>query len=103
MNLTDHVDCKGESVAKYVELYLKSLLDKLKNTEDLKKEVCEIKMPKERQKLEEILEEYENMEKEVKKLPDQIKSLEEQIDREVCQLYGLSKDDIAVIEESVRG
>jgi len=46
LNLADHIECKDEIVARYVELHLGSMDDELRNAEDLKKEVCGINTPK---------------------------------------------------------
>ena len=102
LNLTDYIECKDEVVTKYVWLYLRSMEDKLRKTEDLKKAICEIDIPKSKQNLQKVLEQYENMEKEMKEIPDQIKSLEKEIGQRVYKLYGLSKDNIKVVEENTR-
>jgi len=39
--------------------------------------------------------------KEMREIPDKIKGLQREIDQRVYKLYGLSKDDIQVIEESI--
>jgi len=101
INLTDHIECKDELVARYVELYLKSIEDKLRKTEYLKKEVCSIRIPKSRQDIEKILKQYENMEKEMKEIPQKIRDLEREIDQRVYKLYGLTEDEIKIVEESI--
>ena len=100
LNLTDHVECLDGIVAEYVEMYLRSMEDELKRTDDLKKVVCEISIPKSKQDLSKVMEQYANVEKEKREIPGQIKSLEEEIDQRVYALYGLSEDDIRVVEES---
>jgi len=101
LNLTDHIECKDEIVARYVELYLRSMENKLRKTEDIKKEICGVRIPKSKQDLQKVLEQYEGTEKEIRDIPDKIKSLQSEIDQRVYKLYALSKDDIQVIEESI--
>jgi type I restriction-modification system DNA methylase subunit len=100
LNLTDNIECGDELVAKYVELCLKSKQADLKRTEDLKKEVCDISIPKHKQKLREVLKRHDSTEKEIKELPGSIENLEKEIDQRVYRLYGLSKDSIYLVEEN---
>jgi archaellum component FlaC len=45
-----------------------------------------------------ILEHCEDMHKEMSNVPERIETLESEIDQRVYNLYGLSRDDVRVIE-----
>lgn len=100
LNLTDHIECKEAPVARYVEVYLRSMEAKLRRSENLKKDVCDIMMPTSRRDLVNALDQYETMLVDLGKIPEKIKNLESKIDQRVYKLYGLSEHDIGVIEQS---
>jgi len=101
LNLADNIECKDDFVARYVELYLKSIEDKLRNTDDLRRDICQIRIPKNRQTLQSFIERHDEAQKEIRGIPERIKGLEEEIDQRVYRLYKLSKDDIDLIKESI--
>jgi len=101
LNLVDHIDLRNELVARYVELYLTSIEDRLKKLENLKEEVYCIKIPNSKRDLQRVIKEYGDMERELKEIPDEIRNLEEEINYKVYELYGLSQDDIKTIEKSI--
>jgi len=100
LNLVDHIDLGNELVARYVELCLTSMEDRLKKLENVKEEVYCIKIPTSRRDLQRVVKEYGSMEKEMKKIPDEIRKLEEEINHKVYELYGLSQSDIKTIEKA---
>lgn len=102
LNLQDHIECKDDLVARYVEFYLKSIEDGLRRSDDLTKEVGSMLIPKRKEDLRSVLERYEKMQAEARDIPEKIKKLEQEIDERVYKLYGLSSDEIGVIEESIR-
>jgi type I restriction-modification system DNA methylase subunit len=101
LNLQDHIECKDDDVAKYVELYLRSTSDELRKSEALRKDICAIMIPTNKNDINRISEHYEDMHKEMSNIPERIKTLESEIDQRVYQLYGLSRDDVRVIEQNL--
>jgi type I restriction-modification system DNA methylase subunit len=98
LNLVDYVNLGSELGARYLTLYLKSIEGKLKKIESPSEEIYNIKIPKKRADLQNVINEYESLKKMMKEIPQKIEDLEEEINNKVYELYGLSEDDTKEIE-----
>lgn len=101
LNLTDYIESKDELVARYLETYVRLREAELRGVKDLRAEVCRIPIPKSSEDLRKVLLQHESAKTEVHEFPEKIKAVEGEIDRKVYDLYGLTEEDINVIEGSI--
>src|SRR5208282_5751728 len=101
LNLTDYIECKDDFVARYVELCLKFSEAKLTYSNDLRRDIGQVRIPKDKQLVHRLVKRHDEEQKEIEGIPERVKNLERDIDQRVYTLYKLSKDDIDLIEETI--
>jgi hypothetical protein len=101
LNLVDYVECKDKPTALYVEYLLRSREDSLKESRDLRSDVCKMPIPREKGMVEKIVADYESARSQLKRIPELITNLEEGIDQKVCELYELTSEEVSIIEAAL--
>lgn len=98
LNMVDVIECNEENVAKFVGIYLREVEEKLKKSDDLRRDLSAVKIPKSKQDLERTIKDYESLKTEMKKAPEKIANLEKCLDQEVGRLYGLTEEEMATLK-----
>jgi hypothetical protein len=97
INDEDYIEIKDKYLLKYVKIYLKYYLNDSKKIDDVKSFLINIPVPKSPETLNEIIDkgDIEHI-----KIDDHIEKLEQEINNLICELYGLNKKEIEIIESN---
>lgn len=99
VNDEDYIEIKDKYLLKYVKIYLKYCLKDLKKIDDMKSFLINIPVPKSPEILNEIIDKGDI---EHTKIDEHVKKLEQEINEFVYELYGLNKEEIEIIEGSLK-
>ncbi len=101
LDRVNFIGCPNEAVAEYLKLYLESLGEELrgKTPKDL---IGPVQLPKPLERCTEVLQKRKALLQEVEATRHRIKELDDEIDRRVYELYGLTAEEIRIVEESLR-
>lgn len=95
INSQDFMEIKDKKIRDFVEIYLNSISEKL--SKDVKNLIFNIVVPKSDEVLKEIIKKGGVDQSQIK---EKIKKLEDEINELVYQMYGITKEEIKVIEEA---
>lgn len=98
LNMIDVIECKEENVAKFAGICLQEIEEKLKKSDDLRRELFAVKIPKNKEDLERVIKDYETLKAEMKNAPEKLANLEKCLDQEVSRLYGLTNEEMATLK-----
>ncbi|MBU5687910.1 MAG: hypothetical protein KQA31_00670, partial [Candidatus Aenigmarchaeota archaeon] len=99
INPRDFVESKDKKVRDFVEVYLNYNREKLAKSKDVKNLILNIPIPKSDEVLKEIIKKGSVNQEQIK---DKIKKLEDEINELVYQIYGITKEERKIIEESIK-
>ncbi|MEM5810968.1 MAG: N-6 DNA methylase, partial [Candidatus Aenigmatarchaeota archaeon] len=99
INPQDFVEIKEKKVRDFVEVYLNYNREKLAKSKDVKNLILNIPIPKSEEVLKEIIKKGVFDQEQIK---DKIKKLEDEINELVYQIYGITKEERKIIEESIK-
>ncbi|MEM5799373.1 MAG: N-6 DNA methylase [Candidatus Aenigmatarchaeota archaeon] len=99
INSQDFVEIKDKKVRDFVEVYLNYNREKLAKSKDVKNLILNIPIPKSDEVLKEIIKKGAVNQEQIK---DKIKKLEDEINELVYQIYGITKEERKIIEESIK-
>jgi hypothetical protein len=99
INSQDFIEIKDQKTRDFVEVSLNSNIEKLSKAKDVKKIILDISVPKSDELLREIIKKGGT---EQTKIKEKIKKLEEEINELVYQIYGITKEEKKIIEESLK-
>ena len=99
INQDDFIEIKNKQTLEYVKIYLKQDIDNLSKSDNVKSLVINIPVPKSPGILNEIINkgDIEHI-----KIDDHIEKLEQEINELIYELYGLNREEIGIIEESLK-
>jgi len=99
INSEDYVQIKDKKIRDFVAIYLDSVEEKLSKAKDVKSVIYNIEVPKSNEVMKEIIKKGSFDRADVR---DQIKKLEQEINELVYEIYGVTKEERRIIEESLR-
>ena len=99
INKDDFIEIKDKPTLDYVKIFMQQNIDNLSKTDDLKSMIINIPVPKSTSILNEIITRGDI---DQLKINEQVKKLEQEINELVYELYGLSKEEIDIIENSLK-
>jgi hypothetical protein len=97
LNLIDSIEFKDNSVEKFIVLLLEESRTILEKSKDLRTDISKLKIPKKKEDVEKVTEEYSSVNKNASKTPSDILELEKCLDQEVTKLYGLSNKEKEIL------
>ena len=98
INSEDFLDIKDKFILNYVKVYLKSYFNELLKDNNVKSHILNLKVPKSDKVLKEISE--KGMEENLV-IEDEVLKLEQEINKLIYELYGLNKEEIAIVKNSL--
>jgi len=98
INSQDSIEIKDRKIKDFVEIYLNSNSEKLAKAKDVKNIILNIPVPKSDEVLKEIIKKSDADQSQIK---EKIKKLEDEINDLVYQIYGITKEERKVVEESL--
>ena len=96
INTDDFIQIKDKEIRDFVAVYLNSIEEKLSKAKDVKGLIYKIEVPKSDEILKEIIEKgsFDRA-----KIKEKVKKLEQEINELVYEIYGLTKEEIKIIEK----
>jgi len=95
INSQDFIEIKDKKIRDFVEVYLNSISEKVSKTKDAKKIILNISVPKSADLLKEVIKKGITDRTQTE---EKTRKLEKEIDHLVYAIYGLTEDDIKIIE-----
>lgn len=99
INDKDYLEIKDKYLLKYVRIYLKYCLNDSKKIDDVKSFLINMPVPKSPETLNEIIDKGDMDRAKIEK---QVEKLEQEIDELVYEIYGMNKEEIKIIRESLK-
>jgi len=96
INTDDFIQIKDKEIRDFVAVYLNSIEEKLSKAKDVKGLIYKIEVPKSDEILKEIIEKgsFDRA-----KIKEKVKKLEQEINELVYEIYGLTKEEIKIVEK----
>lgn len=96
-----YIECKSEYIASYIEVYLQSLGDTLRGKTN-SEVVNLVQIPQSSAQLKKVLQKRAELFNEIEKLKHRRDEIDEKIDERVNKLYGLTEQEIKIVEGTLK-